>query len=116
MISQAWKSRWACPVEVVLASLEDRHAAGRGFASTDQWIVPPTSSTQAARTPARAALHFQYSAVLYLFWGIHLTEVVRRRCSPGAVRWRPRQARRMPTHPRRRWRDSPKSIAGDESW
>ena len=46
---------------------------------------------------------------------IHLTGVARRRCSPRAIRWRTRQARRVPTRPRRRWRDSSRSMAGDEA-
>ena len=48
------------------------------------------------------------------FWGIHVTGAARRCGCLQAVRRRPRQARRVPTHPRRRWRGSPRSMAGDE--
>ena len=47
-------------------------------------------------------------------WAIHVTGAARRRGCLQAVRRRPRQARRVPTHPRRRWRGSPRSMAGDE--
>ena len=47
-------------------------------------------------------------------WGIHLTGLSRIRCSPRAVRWRPRQTRRMPAPPRRCWRNFPRSMAGYE--
>ena len=47
------------------------------------------------------------------FGGIHLTGPVERRSSPGAIRWRAFQARRVPAHLRRRGSHGPGPPGGD---
>ena len=46
--------------------------------------------------------------------GIHLTGPVERRSSPGAIRWRTFQARRVPAHLRRRGSHGPRPPGGDK--
>ena len=47
-------------------------------------------------------------------WGIHLTGPIRAGSSPGAVRWRAIQARRVPARLGRRGRHRPGPLGGDK--